>query len=198
VKSHAEMLAAMNACPEAVKFADRYCSLETAWEACPRSDWMLWLLKGIEYEDDRSHRLFACWCARNTPLADGRKVWDLLTDRRSRDAVEVAERFADGNATKKDLAAAKDAAKDAALDAAWAAAWTAAGAAARGAARDAAWTAARAAAWTAAGAAARGAARDVAWDAAWDAARDAQADQLRAMFPWTKVAACWAKKEGLL
>lgn len=55
----------------------------------------------------------ACWCVRETPLADGRKVWDLLTDERSRQAVIVKERWLRGEATDEEL------------DAAWAAAWDA-------------------------------------------------------------------------
>jgi hypothetical protein len=51
----------------------------------------------------RELRRFACWCVRNTPLHDGRMVWDLLTDERSRAAVEVAERYADGLATDDEL-----------------------------------------------------------------------------------------------
>ena len=141
-------------------------------------------------ERDREWRLFAVWCAR--------RVQHLMTAPRSVAALDVAERFARGEATVEELAAARAAARAAAGVAARAAAWDAAGAAAWAAAGDAAraaagvaagvaaWVAARAAAGAAVRAAARAAARDAAWaaarDAAWaaawaaavDAARDAQ------------------------
>ena len=97
-----------------------------AVEDCPAED-RLWV--ALKLLDDRSRRLIACQFVRRTPLADGRTVWDLLTDERSRNAVEVAERFADGEATEGELteasAAAWDAARAAAWDAAWDAAWEA-------------------------------------------------------------------------
>lgn len=71
--------------------------------------------------NDRDLRLFAVWCAR--------QVQHLMTDSRSIKALEVAERFANGEASEEDLAAARaaawDAARDAARDAAWDAAWDA-------------------------------------------------------------------------
>ena len=103
--------------------------------------------------NEKTARLFACWCVR--------QVWHLLDDDRSRKAVEVAERFANGGATLDELAAARDAAKDAAWEADRDAAWGSA----REDAREAAWEAAKDAAWDAAWAAA--------WDAAWAAAGDA-------------------------
>jgi hypothetical protein len=91
---------------------------------------------------DREWRLFAVWCAR--------QVQHLMADPRSVAALDVAERFANGEATKYEL------------DAAGAAAW-----AVRVAAWVAAWAAGAAA--MAAGEVAAMAVRDTAWDAAWAA-----------------------------
>ncbi len=137
----------------------------------------IWALCCIENAGrDRDIRLFAVWCAR--------QVEHLMTDQRSKDALDVAERHANGLATDGELAAAWAAARDAVWDAAsaadWDAAWAAAWAAARDAARDAAsaaaWEAASAAAWDADCAAAWDAASAADWDAAWAAARDAARD----------------------
>ena len=95
----------------------------------------LWVVCREELIDAKTLRLFAVWCAR--------QVEHLMTDERSKKAIDVAERFALGKATEEELAAARDAARDAA--------WAAARDAARDAAREAAW----AAAWAAARAAAR-------------------------------------------
>jgi len=157
---------------------------------CPAAD-RIWVVLGMMSENDR--RLAACCFVRRTPVGGGRTVWDILTDDRSKKAVEVAERFADGEATERELADAWDAAGDAAWAAASSAASSAARAAARAAASVAASSAASSAAWAAAsaaagaaasaaaGAAASAAARAAARDAAWAAARDAQIDILREM-----------------
>ena len=122
-----DLLVRLEACEDAREWARTQPDLATAWVNCRSGDWMLWLLDALDYHNDRAYRLIACACVRETPLPDGRKVWGLLTDPRSRTAVEVAERFAIGGATEED--------RDAAVAAAWAAAWAAA--------RDAAWAAAR-------------------------------------------------------
>jgi len=133
----------------------------------------LWCLRACD-GIDREARLYAVWCAR--------QVQHLMKDQRSLAALDVAKRYANGEATDAELVAARAAAwaaaRDAARDAAWAAAWDAARDAAWAAAWDAAWAAAWAAAWDAAWAAAWDAARD----AAWDAARDAQAAEFRGRF----------------
>ncbi len=113
----------------------------------------LWCCRA-EPQHTKEWRLFAVRCAR--------RVQHLMTDKRSIDALDVAERHANGRATDTELDAAWAAAGDAAWAAAGDAAWAAAGAAA--------WAAARAAAWAAAGDAAWAAALDSAWDSALDSA----------------------------
>ena len=161
---------ATEACEKGREFALAQPTMADVWDNCPRTDWLLWVIEKLgQRPDDRTLRLFAIWCARNTPLPDGRKTGDLLTDPRSIAVLEVAERFANGQASQTELKAAWAAAE--------AAAW---------AARAAAWDAAEAAARAAAGAAAREAA-EAARDAAWAArpaagdARDAQADHFRTL-----------------
>ncbi|OMU48600.1 hypothetical protein AQ775_02005 [Burkholderia pseudomallei] len=130
----------------------------------------LWTLRCISGAD-RDLRLFAVWCAR--------QVEHLMQDQCSKDALNVAERFANGEATDEERAAARDAAR----------------ATARAAARDAAWATAWAAAWATAWAAAGATAWATAWDAAWGAALDAQKEMFERMClgtaPWqqAKVAA---------
>ena len=94
----------------------------------------LWCLRAVEGHE-KEIRLYAVWCAR--------QVQHLMKDDRSIEALDIAENYANGLASEKELAAAWSAA-----NAAWAAAWSAA-------------NAARAATWAATSAAASAAA----WDA---------------------------------
>jgi len=79
----------------------------------------------------RQLRLFACFCVRSTPIGNGKTAWDLLTDERSRNAVIVAERFANDEATAEESEAARGSAWGAAMGSARGAAWGAAREAAR-------------------------------------------------------------------
>ena len=146
---------ATHACENGVEYALTQPDMAAVWDNCPRVDWLLWIADKVGcMPDDKTLRLFAVWCVRETPLGDGRKVFDLLTDDRSKNSLLISEKYANGNATQRELAAARTAAWfsawDAALAAAQAAAWFSALAAARDAARDAALAAARAAAWSSA------------------------------------------------
>ena len=151
-----------DACEEGRAWALENCKdMQQVWDTI-KPEWLVWTATRDGVLTDKEQRLFAVFCAR--------QVEHLLTDQRSRDAIDVADRFARGLATDSELAAARDAA--------WAAAW----ASAMGA-RDAAWAAASAAALAAACASiddAARATRAAAGDAASAAARDAQAEWLRA------------------
>ncbi len=163
-----------SACTEGAKWALSISGdMVDVWDAMieqGKRDWLIWTVSRPGVFPDTVLRKLACRFVRETPLHDGRKVWDLLTDERSRKAVEVAERYADGKATEQELAAA-DAAAYAAADA-YAAAYAAL-AAADVAAREAAYAAAYAAAREAVRAAVRAAA--YATYAAKDAADAAEA-----------------------
>lgn len=124
----------------------------------------LWCLRAVDGHE-KEKLLYAVWCAR--------QVQYLMDDKRSLDALDIAERFANGEATEKEL------------DAAWAAAWAAALNA-----RGAAWNpdgdvqaAMSAAVMAAAGHAWEAAlkARDAPWDAG-RAAVQAQEDKFRKTF----------------
>ena len=158
-----------DACDEGVGWAAGL-TPEQAWATCQKSDWMLWGLKRIGYADDRTLLLFACWCVR--------QVWDKLTDPRSRAAVETAERYARGEATKQEL-------EDACSDACAAAAATDCEDHANYAALDTtdpdAWCAADIAATCIAKAA-----RTVS-PSGYIEARAAQAEELRRRIPWPVV-----------
>jgi hypothetical protein len=154
----------------------------------------LWCLRALPEEYEPACQMLACDFAEAVlPIFER----DRPDDDRPRNAIETARRYARGEATREELAAAGATAGAAARAAAWDAAGAAAsdaasdaaGAAAGAAARAAAWATASAAAWDAARdawaaasdaasdaawATAGAAARDAAWDAAWAAARDEQ------------------------
>ena len=108
-------------------------------------DEAIWCLCAVSGHD-KEIRLFAVWCAR--------QVQHLMTDKRSVDAIDVAEQHALGAATEDDLRAAFEEAWNSALhnvhrsacvsesSAAWAAVWAAAK---RDEAGGSVWAAARAA-----------------------------------------------------
>ncbi len=137
---------------------------EGEWLTCTTPDPMLALIAG--QASDRKMRLFACACCR--------RVWQWMTDPASRQAVEVAELFADGLAPPTMLQNADVDAWGAGLDPDGAA--TGPAGAASAAAAKAAGSAPASAAWSAAHAPALAAWKAAPPDAgyeAWGAARDA-------------------------
>jgi hypothetical protein len=68
---------------------------EEEWLSCTDHRFMLQYIRGSAIASERKLRLFACGCCRH--------FWSLLLDDRSRKAVETAEQFADGLASKEGL-----------------------------------------------------------------------------------------------
>lgn len=124
-------LTALRACNEAVIWARGYDSLDAAWAACERGDWMLWLLGRLSDEPESDARkklvLCACACARTAlPFVRAREERPLR-------CIKTAEKWARGEATIDEVREARRAAYAAAAayaDADAAAAYAAAAAAA--------------------------------------------------------------------
>ena len=136
------MLIELQACPEAVEWVRQFKTLQAAWDACERGDWMLWLaglLSGRPGSDSRRKLVRAvCACARLAlPLFEDRYP----QDKRPRISLETAERYAVGQASIEEVKTAADAA---AAAAAYPTAYTTAAAAAADAAYAAAYAAAAA------------------------------------------------------
>src|SRR5262245_56705349 len=112
---------------------------EAEWLASDDPEYMLLALEERLRPRDRKLRLFAVACCR--------RIGHLMTDERSRRAVNVVERYAEGQATRRELMLARMAARGAGGDYAARAAWSAAGSEGYGAAAGT-WTdAVQAAAW---------------------------------------------------
>jgi hypothetical protein len=102
---------AIDACSDGREYALTQPTMADVWDNCLRPDWLLWIAEKLGHlPDNRTLRIFVVWCARSTPLGDGRTTGDLLTDPRSLAALKVTERYADLRATEEELTAAQDAA----------------------------------------------------------------------------------------
>ena len=101
------------ACREGREWAQTTCeTMDDVWRLA-RPDWLLWVATRPGVLTDRELRLFA--------VSSARRVQHLMTDPRSVESLDVAERHANGDATDEELAAAWAAAWAAAGDAGWAA-----------------------------------------------------------------------------
>ena len=99
--NHIKLLESKYACFKAVKWAKDYPSFESAWNACHRSDWMLWIAKKLNV-DKRKLTLAKGKCAET--------VIHLMKDQRSIDAVKAAIAYGNGEIDDVQLKIAADAA----------------------------------------------------------------------------------------
>lgn len=167
------------ACPEGREWALMRCrTMADVW-ATAKPAWLVWVATQNGVLTNRELRLFSVWAAR--------QVQHLMVDPRSIEALNVAERHANGAATDAELAAAADAARDAAYAARDAVEaphgngiWEAALAAREAGSSElsAAWVVGESAGAAEAHAAAAGG--RAAGNAAWAATTAAQSDWLRA------------------
>src|SRR5690606_20985464 len=84
-------------CSEGLRFRMQYQTFQEAWQACHRGDWMLWIAQRVGV-DLRTLTRAKALCALT--------VRHLMKDERSVRACEVSLKFADGEATREELAAA--------------------------------------------------------------------------------------------
>ena len=119
--SHIEKLQQMRACREGIEYARQFPTLQAAWDACERPDWMCWLLRKTVTGENGSpvHRALVRVTARCAMLAR-----ELTGDRAQYElarqwACDAALRFGEGENNRDECAAAAaDAAAAYAADAA--------------------------------------------------------------------------------
>ena len=140
------LLRSLKACGDARKWAEPYDTLQAAWDACPRGDWMIWLLEAANVHAPE-RRTFAYACADRavrvhvvaalrsaglTAKADTLAALAPVTDKETADAAHWAAHWAAGSAHLAALSAhsaagsAFSAARSAAYSASVSAAYSAA------------------------------------------------------------------------
>jgi len=87
-------------------------TMDEVWNTS-KPEWLVWIATRPNVLTEKELILFSCFCVR--------RVWHLLDDEGSKNAVVVAEKYANGEATKDELSAAAYAAANAANAAAHAA-----------------------------------------------------------------------------
>jgi len=90
----------LDACKEAVEWSKPYAELPEAWAKCERGDWMLWLAAKEKLCTRQELVLAACACARLS-LKYVKKG-----EKRPIQAIEAAEAWALGQATRKQVCVA--------------------------------------------------------------------------------------------
>ena len=98
-------LQSLSACRDAVAWAQGK-DFKQVWQTCERGDWMLWLAHWLMRNDS----VFTLQQITKAKVRCARLVQHLMKDNRSIQAIDVAERFSEGLATREELNAAAAAA----------------------------------------------------------------------------------------
>jgi hypothetical protein len=121
MKTPVQLLSEIGACSDAIAFVrdGKFRTLQAAWTACPRGDWLLWYAGKKSGAPESAKRrklvLAACECAREVlPIFEKRYP----SDNRVRACIETAEKWARGETTIEQLRQARAYAADAAYAAA--------------------------------------------------------------------------------
>ena len=113
----------IGACSGSIEWAKNYPTRAQAWQACEKPHWLLFAIDKLGKPTEQEWRILACAFAREA-LPFVRHGED-----RPRIAIETAERYARGEATREALDAARSAADSAAGNETWNAAESAVAAA---------------------------------------------------------------------
>ncbi len=90
----ATKLKKLRACDDAIEWVKSQKNPVEAWQNCERGDWMLWLATSLNV-NDRKLTLAKATCVK--------QVEHLLTDQRSKDALEGCFEYAKGKITREEL-----------------------------------------------------------------------------------------------
>jgi hypothetical protein len=88
-------LKSINACDLAVFWAGGFNTLQGAWDVCPKSDWMMWIVDKMKWYDDATMKLLI------TKLAE--HLYDSYPDPKSKLMLNVVLNYIDGKATGVDI-----------------------------------------------------------------------------------------------
>ena len=85
-----DRIEALGACAPALDWlrSEQYPSLQAAWDACPRSNWMLWLLSTVDHPAYPTAYV-AAWDARVAAYGAARDAADAYAAARDADAVRT-------------------------------------------------------------------------------------------------------------
>ena len=96
-----KVLLRLGACQEAREWAEDFSDGQAAWDACPRGDWMLWLLAAAAAEAAAARRNGEAKRAEKLEAkarelrAEADRLWDDYWNRRGKTVNEVRARWAD-------------------------------------------------------------------------------------------------------